>query len=193
MIKFFLDGDKMNSVYIVNVTPLLNKEVYNYYYRRVGKLRQIKADRLLSDIDKARSVGVGAVLRFAVEDSTSFNFDELELKFTDKGKPFFEGNPFYISLSHSGDYAACAISDTPIGVDIEKDSVLPEKIQKRFAKDILEWTKKEAKGKLTGNGFFDQTEDNFVYTHHTIDSYTITVCADKKTDNFYIYHLPFPC
>ncbi len=183
----------MNAVYIVNIVPLLNKEVYKYYYDRIGEHRRIKANKLVSDINKARSVGAAAVLRFAIEDSTEYNYDDLTFSVDEKGKPYVEGNMFYFSLSHSGDYAVCAISDSPIGIDIEKDIPLSKKIKKKFAENTLDWTKKEAKGKLTGNGFFDNTPDNFVYSHKKTDGYIITVCSDKKVNNFLTYVLPYPC
>ena len=44
-----------------------------------------------------------------------------ELERSDRGKPEFAGRPgVWISLSHSGGYALCALSDDgPVGVDIE--------------------------------------------------------------------------
>lgn len=37
-----------------------------------------------------------------------------------RGKPLFEGrSDRWLSLSHSGGYALCALSDAPVGVDIE--------------------------------------------------------------------------
>ncbi|MBQ6702106.1 MAG: hypothetical protein IJN17_04040 [Clostridia bacterium] len=183
----------IKKVYITNILPLLNEDVYQYYYDRIGEYRQNKANKLVSDIDKARSVGAGAVLRFAIEDSTNYNYDKLRFSIEKNGKPYVEDEPFYFSLSHSGDYAVCAISDAPIGVDIEQETELSEKFRKRFADSIVDWTKKEAKGKLTGNGFFDTTEDSFVYTHKKEDGYIITVCSDEKVTEFLYYHLPFPC
>lgn len=183
----------MNRVYILDVRPLLNEEVYKYYYDRIGKARQEKANKLISPMDKARSVGAGAVLRFAVEDCTHYNFDSLLFYEDEKGKPRVSDDIFYFSLSHSGNYAVCAISDTPIGVDIEEDKELPERIRKRFANNVTEWTKKEAKGKLTGNGFFDNTPDKYIYTHKKTDGMLITVCSNKDTADFLYYHLPYPC
>ncbi len=183
----------MNRVYIVDVLPLLNEEVYKYYYDRVGKYRQKKADKLILPLDKARSLGVGAVLRFAIEDCTDYDFDNLTFFEDEKGKPRVLDDIFYFSLSHSGNFAVCAISETPVGVDIEEDKKLPEKIRRRFAKDVLEWTKREAKGKLTGNGFFDATPDKYVYTHKKTDGMLITVCSDKEYFDFLYYHLPYPC
>ncbi len=184
----------MNKVYIANITPLLKTDVYNYYYDTIGKYRQQKADKLKKHEDKALSVGVGALLRFAIEDCTPFCFDELIFKTEDNGKPFVENNPFYFSLSHSGDYAVCVISDTPVGIDIEKEKPFSPKMQKRFAENTLEWTKKEAKGKLTGKGFFDDSQnEKYIYTHKKTDGYIITVCSTKTFDTFLEYHLPFPC
>lgn len=184
----------MNRVYICDVSPLmLSQEVYEYYYDRVGGERQKKTDRLKRTEDRARSVGVGALLRFAVEDATELDFDKLTYTAEEGGKPYFEGDPIYFSLSHSGKYAVCAISDSPIGVDIEEKKELPKRIKGRFANDVFEWTKKEAKGKLTGKGFFDDSEDNYVYTFEEYDGYIVTVCSTEKTDGLLTYCLPFPC
>ena len=183
----------MRAVYITDITPLMNKEVYEYYYERVGKIRQKKADRLKMFADKARSVGVGAVLRFAVEDSTDYNYDNLEFYVDTNGKPRVKDDIFYFSLSHSGKYAVCAISDTPIGVDIELDRELSEGMKKRFAADVTEWTKKEAKGKLTGKGVLDNGfGEGYVFTSKKTDGYVITVCCESEAPDLLYYHLPYP-
>lgn len=41
------------------------------------------------------------------------------IAFAESGKPYDTAGEVYISLSHSGDYVAAAISDSPIGVDVE--------------------------------------------------------------------------
>ena len=48
-----------------------------------------------------------------------------------KGRPVIEGG--YISLSHSGKYAVCAYSVSPVGVDIE----VPRHVDARIAKRVL--------------------------------------------------------
>ncbi len=175
----------MNVVYITNITPLLDKEVFDNNIDKVDEARQKKIRRLKRPLAKAQSLGVGLLLRYAVENNVNLEYNSLCFLTEDNGKPYVEGNPFYFSLSHSGDYAVCAISDSPVGVDIEKEKKLSEKIKGRFAKNILEWTEKEAKGKLTGGGFFDDTKGNFFFSHHkTTDGYIITVCSDKEFDKF---------
>ena len=62
----------------------------------------------------------------------------------ENGKPSFRDHPeIHFSLSHSGDYVMCAISDSPIGCDIEKDAPLDEDVKKEVG-SIAEWTLKEA-------------------------------------------------
>lgn len=85
------------------------------------------------------------------------------------GKPFLIGHPdIHFNFSHSGHVAVCAISDRPVGVDVEiLRRVTPELIaytmdteeQNRInaapdpAKEFLGiWTKKEAVLKLSGEG-----------------------------------------
>ena len=44
---------------------------------------------------------------------------EVELTFSPRGKPLLAGQGRWLSLSHSGGYALCALSDGPVGVDID--------------------------------------------------------------------------
>lgn len=83
-------------------------------------------------------------------------------------RPELEGVPLHFSLSHTGEFAACAISDVPVGLDIQireapRDNILrrvfsPEEreyvladAQPAFAFTKL-WTMKESVVKLSGEG-----------------------------------------
>lgn len=88
-----------------------------------------------------------------------------EVKFgkNEHGKPITDGMEF--NLSHSGDIAVCAVSDKPIGIDIEALREIRPDAAKRFASaEELEyigsdprrlfeiWTLKEAYFKCVGTG-----------------------------------------
>ncbi|MCM1064707.1 MAG: 4'-phosphopantetheinyl transferase superfamily protein [Eubacterium sp.] len=97
---------------------------------------------------------------------------EVCYRYGKNGKPYLADEPFQFNISHSGDYVFCGVSDREIGVDIQKiqgDHVL--RLAKRFFADpecrMLEacrdeelrrrmffsmWVRKEAYGKLTGEG-----------------------------------------
>jgi phosphopantetheinyl transferase len=60
-----------------------------------------------------------------------YDFDTNILK-DDFGKPYIKGKTQHISLSHSNDYFASALSASLVGVDIEKISSKAQKIQSKF-------------------------------------------------------------
>ena len=86
----------------------------------------------------------------------------------DGGKPFFSNRAYSFNLSHSGVYAACALSDRPVGIDLQ----IPVKAQERLIKRALTpneaeylnaaenrddaftelWCRKESFLKATGEG-----------------------------------------
>ncbi len=86
-----------------------------------------------------------------------------EVKTTENGKPYIEGNPLYFSVSHSRTVAVIALSDSPVGVDTEIftnrkfESVLnrfttSEKVEINgdFTAFLKNWTVKEAFIKMNG-------------------------------------------
>ena len=46
--------------------------------------------------------------------------EKMYLNHHDNGKPYFAGNNRHISISHTNEYVAIAVSDYPIGIDIER-------------------------------------------------------------------------
>jgi len=54
-----------------------------------------------------------------------------QLRYTSDGKPFLEYGP-YISFSHTKDFAAVAIGQAPIGVDVERHRAKVKHVAKKF-------------------------------------------------------------
>lgn len=97
---------------------------------------------------------------------------ELEYTYGKGGKPYLKSLPYYFSISHSGEYVLCVISEEEIGADIQWQEVCDiqrlgqrffspeERIQLRRCSSAREqtvyfyelWCRKEAWGKLTGEG-----------------------------------------
>lgn len=96
------------------------------------------------------------------------------------GKPYLKNYPYYFSISHSGDYVFCVLSEQEVGADIQqKAEHVKERVLQRFfaeeEKDYWEncaseeekrdffyqmWCRKEAYGKLTGEGIADAVSVN---------------------------------
>ena len=93
--------------------------------------------------------------------------------FGEHGKPFLAERPeIYFSLSHCREAAACAVSDSPVGIDVESlRSFSPSLLSRTMSAEesavintdddprrafIRLWTQKEAYLKLTGTGLVDE-------------------------------------
>lgn len=95
------------------------------------------------------------------------------------GKPEIADGGTFFNLAHSGPYVVLAISDRPVGVDIEQTKRMSFKVAKRIMRkeqlDKLEgfeneseafqielakyWTQYEAIMKLVGTGFSGELDD----------------------------------
>lgn len=86
------------------------------------------------DDDKKRSLLAHVLLSHAIRES-GFDLALPAAPVTDEyGKPHLYGKEgeLHFSLSHSGDYAVCAIADSPVGVDIEQIKKNDLRIAERF-------------------------------------------------------------
>lgn len=145
----------------------------------------------LNEIKQKQSIAVRALLHRILTDC--FNgLSVSSLNIDANGKPYLENSNLYISLTHSGDYVGCAVSNNTVGIDIEKIRPVNEKTVHRVCseseKDAIKsyadfigiWTLKEAYVKATGetNCKFSEisfSQDNFNIIINEIDGYMYSV------------------
>lgn len=118
-------------------------------------------------------MGAGLLLDFAIRE-TGLSNQATEFSHTENGKPYIPGFPLHFNLSHSGEFALCAVSTVPVGCDIEKlraNANFGKELSKRFFTseeadyiDAIEneseksaaffriWTQKESYVKAIGKG-----------------------------------------
>ena len=73
----------------------------------------------------------------------------------EKGKPYFPDFPaVHFNLSHSHGAAVCALSDAPVGIDIEVLRPAPRRLSKGMSGEefFRLWTAQEATVKYSGEG-----------------------------------------
>jgi len=83
----------------------------------VSERRRRKALRLKKPQDRANSLAAELLAREALE---AFGLSPELLCFDAAGRPFVREDAVFLSLSHSGEYAVCAVSDRPVGVDVQR-------------------------------------------------------------------------
>jgi 4'-phosphopantetheinyl transferase len=151
----------LQSIYYINVRALSNDGA-----RLTGLLGEEVREKVAAcrrEDDALRSLA-GGLLTWRIANRKPVGY-------TDKGKPFIAGGPFF-NVSHSGDYAAAVVSENaPVGIDIEntennrggnfsrlaEKAFHPEELS-RFNKNPTRqhfyevWTQKEAFVKMKGGG-----------------------------------------
>lgn len=140
----------MITVYSMSVKPLREESLFKAACDKLdtGRLEKMKSAKRIED--KILCVGAGLLLQYAVQRSPVFDSEqdagmiscgetdinqilqgirepiEFEFVYGPHGKPYFkdcvlkEEKPLFFSLSHSGDYVLCALSDEEVGADIQR-------------------------------------------------------------------------
>lgn len=138
----------------------------------------------------AASCAAYALLRYAMA-HRGYTVDSLEILRTSEGKPYFAGHEAEFSISHSGPWAVCAISEGPVGVDIERIRPVSPALWKRYLASspdepyggdreaILRWTRYEAALKREGKITSASLAADFT-TLQCIPAYLITLCGDRE-------------
>lgn len=140
-----------------NFLPLLPPE----------RRRQVECCRF--EVDQCRTAGAGWLLRYGLEQA-GVPFAQQRFVKNQWGKPVLEGRAdLHFNLSHSGGWAVCAVSDSPVGVDVELPRCSLDLARRFFRPEELEgmellpwqtrrdrlnrlWTAKEAFSKAEGRG-----------------------------------------
>ncbi|HOO27741.1 MAG TPA: 4'-phosphopantetheinyl transferase superfamily protein [Lachnospiraceae bacterium] len=148
------------KIYIADVTL---PEIA-YMEGLVSKARIDRSKKYKFEIDRRRSLGVEALLNYAVRSTYPSVPIPVRLMADEHKKPHLIGEHIEFSLSHSGNYAACVIADVPVGIDIERHRSDNQGVARRFftrreCADITDderfytyWTLKESFVKAVGQG-----------------------------------------
>ncbi|MBQ3005068.1 MAG: 4'-phosphopantetheinyl transferase superfamily protein [Clostridia bacterium] len=117
---------KLYSFDIRNFTDELFLSAYN----TLPDDKKMSVDRCKVDkVKKLRTAG-DMLLKKAMTEKGVADF---EIYKNSKGKPYIKNSPYYFNVSHSEDIAICGISESEIGVDIEKVRKVNLKTATRFA------------------------------------------------------------
>lgn len=178
------------------------------WFEQMSDKRKEAVNRMAVEHKKKLRTAADALCRKAISDFCGISPADIVFEYNENGKPYAKGLPVYFSISHSGDFAVCAVSDCEVGIDIEKKRPVRLQISDKFATEKEKkyinssqngffeiWTLKEAYFKCIGTGLskdiknisFDISKDGikcsengYDFSFHEIDKeYICSVC--KKT------------
>ena len=185
----------MLKLYHCDISKMSDEDFLKAYIKS-EETRMAKADKLKNKPDKKLSIAAGELVRSAI--AKEFNIAPCDIRFRidRNGKPYTESAPVHFSISHSKNIAVCAISDGPVGIDIEyirdvnlniaKRQFAPDEANYVFEKwDLAKrrffeiWTRKEAYAKFLGKGIayfpeFSVMGNNKIETHMR-DKYIVSI------------------
>ena len=147
---------------------------YAHYYALMSDEKKARVDRYRFEADKQRTVIGEMLARRMIAAACGIPEEAIRFDIADGGKPYTASAPVHFSISHSGNYVLCAVSDEPIGADIEKlrpveDRLIAFVCTEEEAAHVAEaadeaqrerrffriWTAKEACFKYRGTGIGD--------------------------------------
>lgn len=157
------------------------------YIRKVSLIKRTE--------DKRRTMGGLILLRRAVKQN--FGISSYDITLNENGKPLLDF--CYFNISHSEQYVVLAISDKPVGIDIQKMRSITRRDDYRlftynevsyvnsesgdFESKFFEiWTKKEAYIKMLGLRLSDAAKYDVLkvtdarFTTEENDGYMLTMC-----------------
>lgn len=158
--------------------------VTDYINSARGKARLERATGMLLLRDTLKNIGV-----------TSFNIEVMP-----SGKPVLVGTELYFSISHSGGLCALALSDTPVGIDLQ-DTETAKKIsnptsfaRRYFSSEEYQvymeeptpeqlcriWTRKEALCKLLGRPLSSSLSSLSSFDYHDVEFITRRASLEKE-------------
>lgn len=162
----------MSDIVIASLLECFNMRVY------IGKIQDYSSFALL---EKAYRIEYGREI------------SQNDIIFQKDGKPCFKnkGMPCF-NISHSGEYVACIFSTNEVGIDIQKIRKIHKRVVGQYLhtrsnepiEQIVEWTRFESYGKMTGSGIppEDDYDNGYFLTTTELEDYIITVCIDKEFD-----------
>ncbi len=185
----------MLKLYHCDISKMSDEDFLKAYIKS-EETRRAKADKLKKKPAKKLSIAAGELVRNAIAKEFNIAADDIRFRVDKNGKPYTESAPVHFSISHSKNIAVCAVSDKPVGIDIEYVRDVNLKVAKRlFAPDELMyvfekwdlskrrffeiWTRKEAYVKLIGKGVsyfpnFSVMGNNRIETHIR-DKYIVSI------------------
>lgn len=170
----------------------VSREYAPHALEQLSDARLRKAQTLKAPDDQVRSLCAGLALDACLR-TIGLRERDVTIATDVHGKPFLLGHPtWHFSLSHSGDWAVCALDDSPIGVDIERHR--PTNIERLAtrcfgtnepltAEDFFSlWTRKESYLKAVGiglSGLHTEPDETWHFKEYPLAGYSLTVCSQK--------------
>jgi 4'-phosphopantetheinyl transferase len=198
----------MKQLYFLEVDARYHDDIMREMLETVSLPKKERLQKYRCDIDRKIGAYAEILLRLMISKVTGTGCSDIEIEAGKTGKPYLACTPrLEFNVTHTRNAVAVALSDRPIGVDVERirqiDLSLARDIfseneliwlnadsQNRLCRFFELWTRKEAFVKCSGNGLTDDLKtvdttvrlSNEIFSTLYFSDYVVSVCAE---DTFY--------
>ena len=180
------------KIYSVNITDI-DENLFGIWYDRMSSEKKDSVVKMQSEHKRKLRIAADMLCRKGISEFCGVPENEITIRLTSLGKPYAAGLPVNFSISHSGDYAVCAVSGNEIGIDIEKIRAVHPRAYEKFCTEkearyidseengfFKIWTLKEAYFKCIGTGITD---------FQSVDAFSNDFKKTKVENDNYIMHI----
>ncbi len=185
------------EIYLVKVSDPINENTFQYLleYVQAEKQERILKQKIKQNAD---NMLIGEILaKMVIKKTFGIDISKQNFAYTEYGKPYLSNYPdVHFNISHSEKYVVCAVSDKPVGVDIQKIGAYNSRVVKKVFNEMEStqienssdkaseftklWTQKEAVLKMLGVGIAQEDIKNCLDSQNVesqrIDDYWLSVC-----------------
>ncbi|MBU0991930.1 MAG: 4'-phosphopantetheinyl transferase superfamily protein [Proteobacteria bacterium] len=163
----------MLEIYAVEQDDIIDDNRFKFLLPYVSEEKQSRIKRYRKKSCAQQALMGDLLVRSIIHEKLYMKNKDIRFGYNEYGKPYLLGNEnFHFNLSHSGDWVVCAVSDSIVGIDVEKVMPTDYGISKRFfSQDEHEyllcqkekeklytfydlWTLKESYAKAIGKGLY---------------------------------------
>lgn len=109
----------------------MTRAQFDSWYAMADEDRRIRTDDFRQEADRMRSVAGDHLARMGIAAHCGLDPAQIRFARTEKGKPYVLGVEVHFNLSHSGDFVVCAVSDRPVGIDVEQIRIVRQKLAEK--------------------------------------------------------------
>ena len=188
------------EIYLVKVNGPIDENTFPYLlkYVQAEKQERILKQKIKQNVD---NMLIGEILaKVVIKKTFGIDISKQNFTYTEHGKPYLLDYPdVHFNTSHSGKYVVCAVSDKPIGADIQRIGEYNSDIAKRVCneKELVQiedssdsaseftklWTQKEAVLKMYGTGIASGDIKNCLDNHNVqserIEDYWVSIFSEE--------------
>lgn len=145
----------MIQLCFVAVGPHCDSAVIDEMMQSISSEKKEKLSRCRADIDRKLGAYAEALVRYLICLKSGVKYNDIKFQVSGTGKPYLPVYPYYeFSISHTRNAVAAAVSDKPVGVDVEKVRGVAGGLAKRvFSENEMAWLNETAEKK--DRRFFD--------------------------------------